>query len=86
MFAQIRSSINMLLCSGRDFSWIRHMLFALAILAFNNTLVICVPNIRDIFGFIGQSRRPPDANTTDVFTSSMLNVESFRLEPVRTSG
>uniref|UniRef100_A0A8C8A5L3 Solute carrier family 38 member 4 n=1 Tax=Oryzias sinensis TaxID=183150 RepID=A0A8C8A5L3_9TELE len=51
----IRSSINMLLCSGRDFSWIRHMLFALAILAFNNTLVICVPNIRDIFGFIGAS-------------------------------
>ncbi|RVE56248.1 hypothetical protein OJAV_G00219380 [Oryzias javanicus] len=51
----IRSSINMLLCSGRDFSWIRHMLLAVGILAFNNTLVICVPNIRDIFGFIGAS-------------------------------
>ncbi|XP_024150402.1 sodium-coupled neutral amino acid transporter 4 isoform X1 [Oryzias melastigma] len=51
----IRSSINMLLCSGRDFSWIRHMLLAIGILAFNNTLVICVPNIRDIFGFIGAS-------------------------------
>uniref|UniRef100_A0A1A8RKD8 Solute carrier family 38, member 4 n=1 Tax=Nothobranchius rachovii TaxID=451742 RepID=A0A1A8RKD8_9TELE len=51
----IRSSITTLLFSGRDFSWIRHMLIAAAILLFNNMLVIFVPTIRDIFGFIGGS-------------------------------
>uniref|UniRef100_A0A8D3DE96 Amino acid transporter transmembrane domain-containing protein n=1 Tax=Scophthalmus maximus TaxID=52904 RepID=A0A8D3DE96_SCOMX len=51
----IRSSINTLLFSGRDFSWTRHLLIAAAILAFNNLLVIFVPTIRDIFGFIGSS-------------------------------
>lgn len=51
---QIRSSITTLLFSGREFSWTRHMLIAAAILAFNNMLVIFVPTIRDIFGFIGE--------------------------------
>ncbi|XP_059181444.1 sodium-coupled neutral amino acid transporter 4 [Centropristis striata] len=51
----IRSSITTLLFSGREFSWLRHMLIAAAILAFNNMLVIFVPTIRDIFGFIGSS-------------------------------
>uniref|UniRef100_A0A3Q1IKF7 Amino acid transporter transmembrane domain-containing protein n=1 Tax=Anabas testudineus TaxID=64144 RepID=A0A3Q1IKF7_ANATE len=51
----IRSSITTLLFSGREFSWIRHLLIAAAILAFNNMLVIFVPTIRDIFGFIGSS-------------------------------
>uniref|UniRef100_H3CJR0 Solute carrier family 38 member 4 n=1 Tax=Tetraodon nigroviridis TaxID=99883 RepID=H3CJR0_TETNG len=51
----IRSSITTLLFSGRDFSWTRHMLIAAAILVFNNLLVIFVPTIRDIFGFIGDS-------------------------------
>lgn len=51
----IRSSINTLLFSEREFSWIRHLLIAAAILAFNNLLVIFVPTIRDIFGFIGSS-------------------------------
>ncbi|XP_071359153.1 sodium-coupled neutral amino acid transporter 4 [Trachinotus anak] len=51
----IRSSITTLLFSGREFSWLRHMLIAAAILVFNNMLVIFVPTIRDIFGFIGSS-------------------------------
>ncbi|XP_021165759.1 sodium-coupled neutral amino acid transporter 4 isoform X2 [Fundulus heteroclitus] len=51
----IRSSITTLLFSGRDFSWTRHLLIAAFILAFNNMLVIFVPTIRDIFGFIGAS-------------------------------
>ncbi|XP_046873707.1 sodium-coupled neutral amino acid transporter 4 [Hypomesus transpacificus] len=51
----IRSSITTLLFSGREFSWTRHLLIAAAILAFNNLLVIFVPTIRDIFGFIGSS-------------------------------
>uniref|UniRef100_A0A8D0DCP5 Solute carrier family 38 member 4 n=1 Tax=Sander lucioperca TaxID=283035 RepID=A0A8D0DCP5_SANLU len=50
----IRTSINTLLFSNRDFSWTRHMLIAAGILAFNNMLVIFVPTIRDIFGFIGE--------------------------------
>uniref|UniRef100_A0A3B3ZYL5 Amino acid transporter transmembrane domain-containing protein n=1 Tax=Periophthalmus magnuspinnatus TaxID=409849 RepID=A0A3B3ZYL5_9GOBI len=51
----IRSSITTLLFSGREFSWIRHMLIAAGILAFNNLLVIFVPTIRDIFGFIASA-------------------------------
>ncbi|XP_020782068.1 sodium-coupled neutral amino acid transporter 4 isoform X2 [Boleophthalmus pectinirostris] len=51
----IRSSITTLLFSNREFSWIRHMLIAAGILVFNNLLVIFVPTIRDIFGFIGAS-------------------------------
>ncbi|KAK5849076.1 hypothetical protein PBY51_008748 [Eleginops maclovinus] len=51
----IRSSINTLIFSGREFSWVRHILIAAGILVFNNLLVIFVPTIRDIFGFIGSS-------------------------------
>ncbi|XP_072311059.1 sodium-coupled neutral amino acid transporter 4 [Eucyclogobius newberryi] len=51
----IRSSITALLFSQREFSWIRHLLIAAGILVFNNLLVIFVPTIRDIFGFIGSS-------------------------------
>ncbi|XP_058481036.1 sodium-coupled neutral amino acid transporter 4 [Solea solea] len=51
----IRSSITTLLFSGREFSWTRHLLIAVVILACNNLLVIFVPTIRDIFGFIGSS-------------------------------
>ncbi|XP_023664633.1 sodium-coupled neutral amino acid transporter 4-like isoform X1 [Paramormyrops kingsleyae] len=49
----IRSSIVTLFFTGKRFSWIRHILIAAAILTFNNLLVIFVPSIRDIFGFIG---------------------------------
>uniref|UniRef100_A0A9J7YMF8 Solute carrier family 38 member 4 n=2 Tax=Cyprinus carpio carpio TaxID=630221 RepID=A0A9J7YMF8_CYPCA len=51
----IRSSVITLCFAGKEFSWIRHILIAAAILAFNNLLVIFVPTIRDIFGFIGSS-------------------------------
>lgn len=51
----IRSSLNELFCSGKDFAWIRHILITFLILAFTNVLVIFVPTIRDIFGFIGAS-------------------------------
>nr|XP_033813409.1 sodium-coupled neutral amino acid transporter 4 [Geotrypetes seraphini]XP_033813410.1 sodium-coupled neutral amino acid transporter 4 [Geotrypetes seraphini]XP_033813411.1 sodium-coupled neutral amino acid transporter 4 [Geotrypetes seraphini]XP_033813412.1 sodium-coupled neutral amino acid transporter 4 [Geotrypetes seraphini] len=51
----IRSSITTLLLPGRPFSWIRHFLIAAIILAFNDILVIFVPSIKDIFGFIGAS-------------------------------
>ncbi|KAG5845406.1 sodium-coupled neutral amino acid transporter 4 isoform X2 [Anguilla anguilla] len=51
----IRSSIITLAFGNQEFSWIRHILIAAAILVFNNLLVIFVPSIRDIFGFIGSS-------------------------------
>ncbi|KAH0616630.1 hypothetical protein JD844_027890 [Phrynosoma platyrhinos] len=51
----IRTSVTALLFPGRPFSWIRHFLIAAVILVFNNILVIFVPSIRDIFGFIGAS-------------------------------
>uniref|UniRef100_A0A9J7XNB5 Solute carrier family 38 member 4 n=1 Tax=Cyprinus carpio carpio TaxID=630221 RepID=A0A9J7XNB5_CYPCA len=53
--SSIRSSVITLCFAGKEFSWIRHILIAAAILAFNNLLVIFVPTIRDIFGFIGSS-------------------------------
>ncbi|ERE84314.1 sodium-coupled neutral amino acid transporter 2 [Cricetulus griseus] len=51
----IRSSITHLLCAAKEFSWWRHSVITVAILAFTNLLVIFVPTIRDIFGFIGAS-------------------------------
>ncbi|XP_023579294.1 sodium-coupled neutral amino acid transporter 2 isoform X2 [Octodon degus] len=51
----IRSSITHLLCPTKDFSWWRHSLITVSILVFTNLLVIFVPSIKDIFGFIGAS-------------------------------
>ncbi|XP_066490054.1 sodium-coupled neutral amino acid symporter 2 [Tiliqua scincoides] len=51
----IRSSVTQLMCSKKEFSWIRHTAITLAVLVFTNILVIFVPTIRDIFGFIGAS-------------------------------
>uniref|UniRef100_A0A8C6YAZ3 Solute carrier family 38 member 4 n=1 Tax=Naja naja TaxID=35670 RepID=A0A8C6YAZ3_NAJNA len=51
----IRTSLTTLLFPRRPFSWIRHFLIAVVILIFNNLLVIFVPTIKDIFGFIGAS-------------------------------
>ncbi|XP_077957114.1 sodium-coupled neutral amino acid symporter 2 [Gasterosteus aculeatus] len=51
----IRTSVNHLLCASKDFSWIRHTIITVVLLGFTNALVIFVPTIRDIFGFIGAS-------------------------------
>ncbi|XP_028913713.1 sodium-coupled neutral amino acid transporter 4 isoform X1 [Ornithorhynchus anatinus] len=51
----IRTSVTTLLFPKRPFSWIRHFLIAAVILALNNVLVILVPTIKYIFGFIGAS-------------------------------
>ncbi|MEQ2236484.1 hypothetical protein ILYODFUR_013318 [Ilyodon furcidens] len=51
----IRTSVNHLLCPTKDFSWIRHIIITMVLLGGTNTLVIFVPTIRDIFGFIGAS-------------------------------
>ncbi|XP_071358548.1 sodium-coupled neutral amino acid symporter 2 [Trachinotus anak] len=51
----IRTSINQHLSSSKEFSWIRHTVITVALLTGTNALVIFVPTIRDIFGFIGAS-------------------------------
>lgn len=51
---KIRSSITQLLWAGKEFSWWRHCSITISLLAFTNLLVIFVPTIRDIFGFIGK--------------------------------
>uniref|UniRef100_A0A674E2K2 Sodium-coupled neutral amino acid symporter 2 n=1 Tax=Salmo trutta TaxID=8032 RepID=A0A674E2K2_SALTR len=51
----IRTSVNQLLCASKEFSWIRHTIITVVLLACTNCLVIFVPTIRDIFGFIGAS-------------------------------
>ncbi|XP_048886694.1 sodium-coupled neutral amino acid transporter 2-like [Brienomyrus brachyistius] len=51
----IRTSVNQLLCSPAEFSWLRHTIITILLLAATNAFVILVPTIRDIFGFIGAS-------------------------------
>ncbi|XP_048450265.1 sodium-coupled neutral amino acid transporter 2 [Rhincodon typus] len=51
----IRTSVQQLLFSSKEFSWIRHTIITFIILGSINCLVISVPTIRDIFGFIGSS-------------------------------
>ncbi|XP_078138338.1 sodium-coupled neutral amino acid symporter 2 isoform X2 [Centroberyx gerrardi] len=51
----IRTSVNQLLCASKEFSWVRHTIITVVLLASTNALVIFVPTIRDIFGFIGAS-------------------------------
>ncbi|KAI5100241.1 sodium-coupled neutral amino acid transporter 2 [Silurus meridionalis] len=51
----IRTSVNHLLGASKEFSWIRHIIITVVLLLGVNVLVIFVPTIRDIFGFIGAS-------------------------------
>uniref|UniRef100_A0A3B3ZXY5 Sodium-coupled neutral amino acid symporter 2 n=1 Tax=Periophthalmus magnuspinnatus TaxID=409849 RepID=A0A3B3ZXY5_9GOBI len=55
LFPQIRTSVNQLMCASKDFSWVRHTLITLVLLGGTNALVIFVPTIRDIFGFIASA-------------------------------
>ncbi|GAB1299775.1 Sodium-coupled neutral amino acid transporter 4 [Apodemus speciosus] len=51
----IRTSVITLLFPRRPFSWVKHFGIAAIIIALNNVLVILVPTIKYIFGFIGAS-------------------------------
>ncbi|XP_058512000.1 sodium-coupled neutral amino acid transporter 4 isoform X2 [Ochotona princeps] len=51
----IRTSVTTLLFPQRPFRWARHFVIAAVIITVNNILVILVPNIKYIFGFIGAS-------------------------------
>uniref|UniRef100_A0A8C1IIL4 Sodium-coupled neutral amino acid symporter 2 n=1 Tax=Cyprinus carpio TaxID=7962 RepID=A0A8C1IIL4_CYPCA len=52
-----------LLCASKDFSWPRHICITVALLVCVNILVIFVPTIRDIFGFIGRCDTGSDVIT-----------------------
>lgn len=67
--SQIRTSVNHLLCAKKEFSWIRHSIITVVLLAGTNILVIFVPSIRDIFGFIGKS-----LNTGNVLWRDVMHV------------
>ncbi|KAJ6655323.1 hypothetical protein lerEdw1_005515 [Lerista edwardsae] len=54
----IRRAIHQLLFHKKDFSWLRHVIIAICLLVTVNLLVIFVPNIKDIFGFIGATSAP----------------------------
>uniref|UniRef100_A0A8C7F1T1 Sodium-coupled neutral amino acid symporter 2 n=1 Tax=Oncorhynchus kisutch TaxID=8019 RepID=A0A8C7F1T1_ONCKI len=47
--------LSVWLAACLSFSWIRHTIITVVLLASTNCLVIFVPTIRDIFGFIGAS-------------------------------
>ncbi|TRY93473.1 hypothetical protein DNTS_011691 [Danionella cerebrum] len=54
----IRRALLQLLFPEKPFHWARHISIALCLLFIVNILVICVPNIRDIFGIIGATSAP----------------------------
>ncbi|XP_062397773.1 sodium-coupled neutral amino acid transporter 3-like [Sardina pilchardus] len=54
----IRRALQQLLFPDKPFQWARHIIIALCVLVIVNILVIFVPNIRDIFGFIGATSAP----------------------------
>ncbi|XP_073675013.1 sodium-coupled neutral amino acid transporter 3 [Garra rufa] len=54
----IRRAILQLFCPDKPFSWVRHISIAVCLLILVNILVIFVPSIRDIFGFIGATSAP----------------------------
>ncbi|XP_076006993.1 sodium-coupled neutral amino acid symporter 2 [Genypterus blacodes] len=75
----IRTSVNHLMCSSKEFSWIRHTIITMVLLAGTNALVIFVPTIRDIFGFIGAS-----AATMLVFIlPSAFYIKLVKKEPMK---
>uniref|UniRef100_A0A8C4Q5A6 Solute carrier family 38 member 5a n=1 Tax=Eptatretus burgeri TaxID=7764 RepID=A0A8C4Q5A6_EPTBU len=51
----MRTSVEEIFFHNKRFSWIRHIAVAVCMLIFVILLVIYVPSIRDIFGFIGAS-------------------------------
>lgn len=54
---QIRRALLQLLFPEKPFHWIRHTAIAVCLLFAVNLLVIFVPNIRDIFGIIGEENK-----------------------------
>ncbi|XP_069760245.1 sodium-coupled neutral amino acid transporter 4-like [Narcine bancroftii] len=75
----IRASIQELIFPGRSFNWIRHTVIAGILVILNNLLVIFVPSIRDIFGFIGAS-----AATMLIFIlPSACYIRLVKKEPMR---
>ncbi|XP_017264809.1 sodium-coupled neutral amino acid transporter 3 [Kryptolebias marmoratus] len=54
----IRRALLQIFFSGKPFHWARHIIIALCLIFFVDLLVIFVPSIKDIFGFIGATSAP----------------------------
>ncbi|KAM8758136.1 sodium-coupled neutral amino acid transporter 3 [Rhynchonycteris naso] len=54
----VRRAIQQMLFQNQEFSWLRHSLIAISLLACINLLVIFAPNILGIFGIIGATSAP----------------------------
>ena len=50
-----RRAVNFVLFPGQDFSWVKHIAVMVCLIGTCVILVISVPDIRDIFGFVGAS-------------------------------
>ena len=48
-----RRAVNFVLFPGQDFSWVKHIAVMVCLIGTCVVLVISVPDIRDIFGFVG---------------------------------
>ncbi|XP_075923147.1 sodium-coupled neutral amino acid symporter 2-like isoform X2 [Petromyzon marinus] len=55
MLFPMRNSVEELFFHTKTFSWLRHIIIAVSFLVVDILLVIFVPSIREIFGFIGSS-------------------------------
>ncbi|EFB13416.1 hypothetical protein PANDA_011289, partial [Ailuropoda melanoleuca] len=77
----IRTSVTTLLFPKRPFSWIRHFLIAAILLALNNVLVILVPTIKYIFGFIGAS----SATMLIFILPAVFYLKLVKKEPLRSA-
>ncbi|XP_012512987.1 PREDICTED: sodium-coupled neutral amino acid transporter 3 [Propithecus coquereli] len=54
----VRRAIQQMLFQNQEFSWLRHIIIAICLLACINLLVIFAPNILGIFGVIGATSAP----------------------------
>jgi len=48
-----RRAVNFVLFPGQDFSWVKHIAVMVCLISTCVVLVVSVPDIRDIFGFVG---------------------------------
>lgn len=51
---QARKAVILLLCGGRPFSWLIHIIATVTILGVVLLMAIFVPDIRNVFGVVGR--------------------------------
>ncbi|KAM9327714.1 sodium-coupled neutral amino acid symporter 2-like [Pholidichthys leucotaenia] len=73
----IRTTVNHLLWPTKEFSWIRHIIITVVLLAGTNILVISIPSIKYIFGIIGASA----ASMLNFILPSAFYIKLVKKEP-----